>query len=81
MAAALRFYWDRANTCHIASHWVAPEEVQQVFENDEMGVDYDVVQGEDRWTDMGETDNARVLIVVCTMRADQVRVVTDAKGE
>lgn len=76
MAAAIRFDWDRVNIEHIASHGVAHKEVEQVFANDERGVDYDVVHGEDRWTVMGETDNARVLIVVYTMRADRVRVVT-----
>ena len=30
----------------------------------------------DRWTVIGETDQGRVLIIVYTMRADQVRVVT-----
>ena len=76
MSAALRFDWNRANIEHIASHRVAPEEVEQVFANDEMGIDYDVVRGEDRWTAMGETDHARVLMVVYTMRADRIRIVT-----
>src|ERR1019366_6107423 len=44
-----------------ASHRVTPEEVEQMCANDEMGIDY---------------DQARVLIVVFTMRDDAVRPVT-----
>src|ERR1022692_4810333 len=44
-----------------ASHRVTPEEVEQMFANDEMGIDY---------------DQARVLSVVFTMRDDAVRPVT-----
>ena len=44
---ALEFDWNRANIKHIASHRVAPSEVEQVFANDEMDVDYGVVQGEE----------------------------------
>src|ERR1022692_199561 len=43
-----------------ASHRVTPQEVKQMFANDEMGIDY---------------DQARVLIVVFTMRDDGVRPV------
>jgi uncharacterized DUF497 family protein len=55
---------------------VATEEVEQVFANDEMDIDYDVIGGEERWTVIGQTDQARVLIVVFTMRGDLVRTVT-----
>jgi len=73
---ALRFDWDQANTQHVVSHHVTPEEVEQVFANDEMDIDYDVVGGEERWTVVGETDQMRVLIVVFTMRDELVRTVT-----
>ena len=76
MAIEFKFDWDRFNIEHIASHSVVPEEVEQVFSNDEMGLDYDVVRGEDRWTAIGETDQQRLLIVVYTMRADSIRTVT-----
>lgn len=76
MADALGFDWDRANAGHIAIHGVAPEEVEQVFANDEMDIDYDVIGGEERWTVIGRTDQRRVLIVVFTMRGDLVRTVT-----
>ena len=76
MADALGFDWDQANTEHIASHQVTPEEVEQVFANDEMAIDYDVIGGEERWTPVGETDRMRVLIVVFTVRDESVRTVT-----
>jgi uncharacterized DUF497 family protein len=76
MADELRFDWDQANTEHIGSHHVTPEEVEQVFAKDEMAIDYDVIGGEQRWTAIGETDRMRVLIVVFTMRDESVRTVT-----
>jgi uncharacterized DUF497 family protein len=36
----------------------------------------DVIGGEERWTVIGQTDEARVLVVVFTMRDDLVRTVT-----
>ena len=65
MADGLGFDWDEANTG-----------VAEVFANNEMDIDYDVIGGEQRWTVVGETDEARVLIVVYTMREALVRVVT-----
>ena len=76
MASDLRFDWDEANAGHIAAHDVSREEVEQVFDHDERDLEYDVVNGEERWTVIGETDADRVLIVVFTMRIDRVRVVT-----
>lgn len=76
MADELCFDWDEANARHIASHQVSAGEVEQVFTHDERSIDYDVINGEERWTVVGETDNGRVLIVVFTMRRELVRVVT-----
>jgi hypothetical protein len=76
MADVLRFSWDQANTQHIATHQVTPEEVEQVFANDEMDIDYDVIGGEERWTVLGETDLKRVLIVIFTLRNESIRTVT-----
>jgi uncharacterized DUF497 family protein len=58
---------------------VTPEEVEQVFANDEMDIEYDVIGGEERWTVLGETDQVRVLIVVFTMRDELVRTVTPTR--
>jgi uncharacterized DUF497 family protein len=76
VASDLGFDWDEANAGHIAAHRVSRDEAEQVFEHDERDLEYDVVNGEERWTVIGETDAARVLLVVFTMRDDLVRVVT-----
>ena len=76
MAGDLEFDWDRANVEHIALHRVGLDEVEEIFENDECNIDYDVIGGEERWTALGETNAGRVLIVVFTLRAEQIRVVT-----
>ena len=47
-----------------------------MFANDEMDIDYDVIGGEERWTVIGQTDRARVLDVVFTMRGDAVCTMT-----
>ena len=64
MTDELGFDWDQANTDHIARHDVSCEEVEHVFANDELSINYDVVGGEERWTVVGETGQGRVLIVV-----------------
>lgn len=68
VAEDLGFDWDKANTEHIAKHDVSPDEVTQVFAHDEVGISYDVVGGEERWTVVGETDEGRVLVIVYAMR-------------
>ena len=55
---------------------MTPGEVKQVFDNEEIDIDYDVIGGEERWTVVGETDRSRVLVVVFAMKGDLVRVVT-----
>ena len=47
-----------------------------MFAHDEVAIDYDVIGGEERWTAVGETDEARVLVVVYAMREHLVRVAT-----
>jgi len=60
--------WDDANTSHLARHHVMPQEIEQVFSNDAVDIDFDVVDGEERWTSIGHTGQLRVLVVVWTMR-------------
>lgn len=72
----LNFDWDDANIDHIAEHEVAPEEAEEIVLGDSMEMDFDVVNGEGRWSYVGETEEARVLRVVFTMRRERVRVVT-----
>lgn len=77
MADDLRFEWNEANISHIARHKVTPKEAEQVLLNDPFDVAYEVVDGEQRWTSIGHTDDLRVLLVVWTVRRnDVIRVVT-----
>ena len=61
---------------HIAEHGVTPEEVEQVIENDPVDLDYQVVEGEERWVAVGVTVRGRFLLVVWTIRGSAIRVVT-----
>jgi hypothetical protein len=51
--ADFAFDWDDANVDHIARHGVTPLEIEQVFANQAVDIDFDVVDGEDRWTRLG----------------------------
>jgi len=72
----LRFDWDRANAEHIARHSVKPDEAEQAILNDPLDLNYEVIDGEERWTALGHTDNFRVLLLVWTVRRDALRIVT-----
>ena len=72
----INFDWDEANRDHLARHRVLPHEAEEAL-SDPFGLNYEVVDGEERWTDIGHTREYRVLIVVWTLRQDEVvRVVT-----
>lgn len=64
--------WDRANVKHIARHGIAPVEVEQAFANDRVDIDFNVVDGEERWTVLGHTDALRVNCM--TTKADRPKV-------
>jgi uncharacterized DUF497 family protein len=70
------FDWDSANIDHIAEHEVDPEEAEQAILGDTLDVGYDVVNGEERWSYLGETNEGRILRVAITMRGDRIRVLT-----
>jgi hypothetical protein len=71
------FDWDSANIGHIAEHDVTPDEAEDVVLGDplELGCEKSV-DGEDRWTYVGETSLGQVLQVVITLRGEKIRVVT-----
>ena len=50
--------------------------LERVIENEAVDIDFDVVDGEERWTSIGHTDQVRILIVAWTMKADSMRPVT-----
>jgi len=75
------FDWDDANILHIAGHNVAPEEAEEVILGDPLDGGFEIVDGEERWTYIGETEEARILRVVITIRAKRARIVTAFEAE
>jgi uncharacterized DUF497 family protein len=72
----LAFEWDSANRDHIARHQVTPEEAEQVVDNDPFDIEAEAVDGEQRITSIGHTDEGKFLLVVTTLRNSRIRVVT-----
>ncbi|HEU5352101.1 MAG TPA: BrnT family toxin [Terracidiphilus sp.] len=70
------FDWDEANISHIAEHNVAPEEAEEVLLGNSFEVGFDVVNHEERWVFIGETNSERILRVVMAVRNEKIRVVT-----
>jgi uncharacterized DUF497 family protein len=76
------FEWDAHNISHIARHDVKPEEAERVILNDPLDFGFDPdANGEERWTYLRETDQARILMVVITLRGAKIRVVTSFEAE
>jgi len=72
----LAFDWDDANRDHIARHQVSVEEVEQVVENDPLDIEAETMEGEERISSIGRTDQGRFLVVVTTLRETRLRVIT-----
>ena len=72
----LVFDWDASNRDHIARHQVASEEAEQVIENGPLDIDAETVEGEERITSIGRTNQGRFLVVVTTLLGTRIRVVT-----
>ena len=53
-----------------------PDEAESVIRNDPIDLGYEEIDGEQRWTVIGHTDETRILIVVFTMRGKHFRPVT-----
>lgn len=70
------FDWDDANAVHIARHGVTPAEAEQVILGSSLPLDTEERSGEDRRTELGETTDGRLLLVVWTWRDRRIRVVT-----
>jgi uncharacterized DUF497 family protein len=78
---ASAFDWDNENIGHIAKHDVAPEQVEEVILGDPLDVGFDVVNGEERWSYLGETNGGRIIWVTITLRGKRMRVVTAFEPE
>jgi uncharacterized protein len=68
--------WDEANVGHLARHSVRAEEAEQVVLSDPVDLGMEIVEGEERYVNLGATMQGRVLLVVTTWREDRVRIVT-----
>ena len=75
------FEWDSANVAHIAEHGVKPEEAEEVLLGDPIDFGFEVIDGEERWGYIGETNEGRILRVVITLRGERMRVVTAFEPE
>jgi uncharacterized protein len=72
----LTFEWDHANLAHLARHKITAAEAEQVLQNDPLDLEVQDVDGEQRFTQVGETTAGRILFVVVTLRDSSLRVVT-----
>lgn len=72
----LAFDWDDANISHIGRHGVTPAEAAQVVLGASLQIESRERSGEDRYTELGETSEGRLLLVAWTLRRGRIRVVT-----
>ena len=70
------FDWDDANSAHIARHGVTRDEAEQVVLGASLPLSTEERSGEERHTELGETIEGRLLLVVWTWRRRRIRVVT-----
>jgi hypothetical protein len=76
VANGIEFDWDEENTEHLAAHKVMPGEFEQVLSNDPLDLNYEVIDGEERYRSVGLTNRGRLLLVAWTVRNGKVRAVT-----
>ncbi len=70
------FDWDDGNSAHIARHGVTRDEAEQVVLGASLPLSTEERSGEERHTELGETIDGRLLLVVWTWRRRRIRVVT-----
>ena len=56
----IEFDWDEANIGHLVRHRVLPDEAEQVVLNHPMDLGVEVVEGEERYLNLGATTQGRV---------------------
>ena len=72
----IEFDWDDSNIAHLARHNVTPKEAEEVILRDPVDLGMEIVEGEERYFNLGSTQRDRILLVVTTWRENRVRVVT-----
>jgi len=76
VASGIEFDWDGENKKHLGAHQVAPAEFEQVLTNDPIDLDFDLIDGEERYRSVGLTNGGRLLSVAWTIRSGKVRAIT-----
>jgi uncharacterized DUF497 family protein len=76
LADGIEFDWDDENIKHLAAHKVTPAEFEEVLKSDPLDLDYEVIDGEERYRSVGPTNGGRLLRVAWTVRRGKVRAVT-----
>ncbi len=76
MASEIEFDWDHQNVKHVAAHKVTTAEFEQVLTNDPLDLDYQAIDGEERYRSIGLTNGGRFLLVALTIRKGKVRAIT-----
>ena len=70
------FDWDEANILRLARHHVSPGEVEQCYLNDPLILEDQWIGHEERYLALSETNSARRLAFVFTIRRGMVRIIT-----
>lgn len=79
LLSCVGFEWDDGNSVkNWLSHQVRQSECEQIFFNQPLivGNDKKHSQSEERYFVLGQTDEARKLFLVCTIRGDLIRVIS-----
>jgi uncharacterized DUF497 family protein len=76
VAHGIEFDWDREKINHLKAHKLTPEEFEQVLNNDPLDLDFELIEGEERYRSVGLTNGGRLLSVAWTIRNGKVRAVT-----
>ena len=72
----VEFEWDRHNIAHLKSHRVSPHEFEEMIRNAPLDLEYETIEGEERYKSLGLTDHGRMLVAVWTLREGKIRAVT-----
>ena len=70
------FDWDDGNVGHLARHKITPQEAEQVMLHSPVEIDYQFIDGEERFVAVGMTRLGRFLTIIWTDRGGSIRVVT-----
>ena len=76
VAGGIEFDWDDENKQHVDAHKVAPEEFEQLLNNDPIDLNFEPIDNEERYRSVGLTNGGRLLSVVWTIRNGKVRAIT-----